>query len=227
MSGMNAVRSVICCLLAALIFITVPRLYTVASAETSSGRTFARADSRDVYFCEKKDLSYALFTIPYTYCVEILSADGEWYYVRYAEDAGIYRALYGYCLKDKLTVVSEPPENVYLYMPVTVIYKADANTGSLPVLNELNVTAAFYGTYYAGASAYSYVFYDGSFGYIYGANDGYPLNEIPADTPADSDEESDGPNAKVITALALCALAVAVPVLLYFAGRKRYFRPDR
>ena len=49
-------------------------------------------------------------------------------------------------------------------MPVTVTFKTDAPTGSLPVLNELNVTAAFYGTYYSGAAAYSYVLYDRKFG---------------------------------------------------------------
>jgi len=109
---------------------------------------YARADARDVYFCERKDLNYALFTIPYTYCVEILSTDGDWYYVKYAEDGNLYRALYGYCKADNLTPLDTPPENIYLNMPVTVTFKPDPQVGSLPVLGELNVTVAFYGTYY-------------------------------------------------------------------------------
>ena len=167
--------------------------------------------------------------MPYTYCVEILSTDGEWYYVKYAEDNSPYRALYGYCLSARLTPVAQPPDNVYLNMPVTVTFKADAPTGSLPVLNELNVTAAFYGTYYSGATAYSYVYYDGTFGYIYGANDNYPLNELPADEPpaAELPASGGGANTKLITALALAGVAAAALIILYFTGRKRYFRPDR
>ena len=198
------------------------------SASAATPR-YARADARDIYFCERKDLNYALFTIPYTYCVEILSSDGDWYYVKYAEDNGMYRALRGYCLSANLTPVDEPPERLYLNMPVTVTFKADNPVGSLPVLNELNVTAAFYGTYYAGASAYSYVLYDGGFGYIYGANDNYPLNQIPEEQPpaAETPTQSGG-NTKLITAIGLTALAAAALVILYFTGRKsRYFRPDK
>lgn len=197
-----------------------------ASAEASR---YARADARDIYFCEKKDLNYALFTIPYTYCVEILSSDGEWYYVKYAEDNNLYRALYGYCLTEDLTPVEEPPENVYLNMPVTVTFKTDVPSGSLPVLGELNVTAAFYGTYYSGASAYSYVMYDGTFGYIYGANDDYPLNALPEDTPPPDNNEPEPAktNTTLIVALVLAGLAAAALLILYFSGKRRYFRPDK
>ena len=114
-------------------------------------------------------------------------------------------------------------------MNVTVTFKADTPVGSLPVLHEMNVTAAFYGTYYAGASAYSYVLYDGGFGYIYGANDDYPLNELPA--PADNEPEPSAPkenNTKLLIALGLTALAAAALIIVYLTGRKsRYFRPDR
>ena len=223
---MKAVKTIICCLMAALIFVIVPNTVKAYAAVIPR---YARADARDIYFCERKDLNYALFTIPYTYCVEILSTDGEWYYVKYAEDNSPYRALYGYCLNANLTPVDEPPENVYLNMPVTVTFKTDAPTGSLPVLNELNVTAAFYGTYYAGATAYSYVYYDGTFGYIYGAHGNYPLNEIPKDEPPAVDEPPAGGGAdnKLIIGIALAGVAAAALVILYFSGRKKYFRPDR
>lgn len=221
---MNAVKYFLCCLLTTFILLSA-----VGGGETAfaAGR-YARADSRDIYFCDKKDLNAALFTIPYTYCVEVISTDGDWYYVKYAEDAGIYRAMYGYCLKEHLTIVDEPPENIYLYMPVTVTYKADSSAGSLPVLNELTVTAAFYGTYYSGASAYSYVLYEDSFGYIYGANDGYPLNELPAEEPPAEEPKKDkeSSNSKVLIAVILAGLAVAAIVILYFAGKKsKYYKP--
>lgn len=220
----------LCCILTAIISSVSVPLTARAEAPTSpTTLTYARADARDVYFCTKKDLNTALFAIPYTYCVQIISTDGDWYTVRYAEDAGIYRALVGYCLKANLTPLDTPPSNPYLNMPVTVTYKIEDNTGSLPVLNEINVTAAFYGTYYSGASAYSYVMYDNSFGYILGANDDYPLNEVPTtpepETPAST---SGGGNAKLIIALVLSALAVAALAILYFTGKKyKYVKIDK
>lgn len=218
------------CLILAIITLSFPyRAFDSGNAAAARTARYARADERDVYFCERKDLKYALFTIPYTYCVEILSTDGDWYYVKYAEDGGLYRSLYGYCLSEGLTPVDEPPENIYLYKTVPVTFKADEVVGSLPVLSEITVIAAFYGTYYSGASAYSYVLYDGGFGYIYGANDDYPLNEIPSE-PVDSPEpeipEESGNN-KLVTALVLVALAAAALIIVYFTSRKaRYFRPD-
>lgn len=221
----------LCCLLTAISLNCIPTLTALAATDqtTPVRRNYARADVRNVYFCENKDLNTALFAIPYTYCVQILSSDEDWYYVRYAEDAGIYRALYGYCKKDGLTLVDVPPANVYLNMPVTVTFKPDDNTSSLPVLGELNVTAAFYGTYYSGASAYSYVSYDNAFGYISGANDDYPLNEVPEGNKPDSSpvKEKSGVNAKIVTALVLSALAVAAIVILYFTGRRKFVRMDK
>lgn len=224
---MKPLKSLLCCLLAALIFTAVfPHTPKGLKAHAATAR-YARADARNIYFCERKDLNYALFTIPFTYCVEILSTDGEWYYVKYAEDAYLYKALYGYCLSENLTPVEAPPENIYLNMPVIVTFRTDTPVGSLPVLGEMNVTAAFYGTYYAGATAYSYVLYDGQFGYIYGANDNYPLNEIPEPEPPPEEikDGGGGSNSKLITVLALTGLAVVTLIVLYFTSRKRYFKP--
>lgn len=222
---MRPFKVLLCGILAALIFFSFPLAKVEKRAGALTAR-YARADAKDIYFCERKDLNYALFTIPYTYCVEILSTDGEWYYVKYAEDFALYKALYGYCLSANLTPVEDPPANIYLNMPVTVTFRTDTPVGSLPVLGEMNVTAAFYGTYYAGATAYSYVLYDGKFGYIYGANDNYPLNEIPVETPPEEPAaDSGGSNSKLITVLALVGLAAATLIVLYFTGRKKYFKP--
>lgn len=223
---MKPFKAIICCILTALILaIPFNPVKDGIRARAATAR-YARADAKNVYFCERKDLNYALFTIPYTYCVEILSTDGDWYYVKYADDAALYKALYGYCLSENLTPIEEPPENIYLNMPVTVTYRTDMPSGSLPVLNELNVTAAFYGTYYSGATAYSYVLYDGKFGYIYGANDNYPLNEIPQpEPPAEETSGGGGTNTKLITVLAVTGVAAAALIILYLTGRKRYFKP--
>ena len=224
---MKAAKSAVCLFITFLIFGLILSAYLRAPVTASADSPrYARADSRDIYFCDKKDLNSALFAIPYTYCVEILSTDGEWYYVKYAADSAPYRALYGFCLKEKLTPVSDPPENIYLNMPVTVTFKTDAPAGSLPVLNELNVTAAFYGTYRSGATDYSYVLYDGNFGYIYGANDNYPLNEIYEEPPTEElPTESKGANTTLIVALVLAGLAAAALIILYFSGKRKY-RPE-
>ena len=224
---MKRAKLLLLCLAAIIISFALPDGKTYASAETSaSAYSYAQATERDVYFYKDKDTRTALFAIPYTYCVHILSTDEEWCYVKYAEDNGLYRALYGYCLKECLTPVDVPPENIYLDKPVTVTYKTDTPpVASLPVLGELNVTAAYYGTYYVGGEAYSYVLYENSFGYISGANDEYPLNEIPA-PPEPPAKRKGGTNAKLITALALTALAAAALIILYFTGRRRRFRAE-
>lgn len=220
---MKPFKAIVCCLLTMLILTSAFNMNKGEIHARAAVSKYARADAKDVYFCKDKDLNTALFTVPYTYCVEIISVEGEWYRVKYAEDFSLYQTLYGYCLSKNLTPVDEPPENIYLNMPVTVTYRTDVPEGSLPVLNELNVTAAFYGTYYSGATAYSYVLYDGKFGYIYGANDDYPLNEIPEPNPPAGNSKSS--NAKLITIFALTGVAAAALIILYITSRKKYFKP--
>lgn len=186
-------------------------------------QTYAMAAGKNAYFFTQKDISTSLFAVPYTYCVRIIRDDGDWYYVSYAEDYGAYKTLYGYCLKEDFTVLDGAPAVTYLYKTISVTYKADETSPNLPVLNELTVDAAFYGTYYAGATAYSYVLCQGSFGYISGANDDYPLNltETEADaTDAEEETSESSVSAELITALILIALAAAALVLLFFTSKK-------
>ena len=184
---------------------------------------YARADSRNVYFCEQMDDATARFAIPYTYCVQILETVGDWYKVKYAEDFGPYKAQYGYCRKTGLTLVDEPPENIYLHKTVTVTFKQELGNPSLPALSELTVDAAFYGTYYWGASAYSYVLYGNEFAYVNGANDDYPLNEIPA-PPEPEKQPSGGANVKLIIVIVLIAVAVVALLILYLTGKTARFK---
>ncbi len=188
-----------------------------ASAETES---YAQAANSTAYFFSQKDLSTSLFAVPYTYCVRIVRDDGQWYYVQYAEDEGIYRALYGYVLKSDFYLLTEPPPDIYLIKSVTITYSAGDDSASLPALGEIEVEAAFYGTYYSGATAYSYVLCNGSFGYIAGANDDYPLNPLPTDETEETVDESGG-DASVVTAVVIVALASGAIILVFLSTKKR------
>jgi hypothetical protein len=217
-----------------------------ATSNIRSSYTYAMANSRASYFFSGRDLSSSLFCVPYTYCVQLLRDDGEWYYVKYAEDNGVYRSLYGYCRAADFTLLDAKPETTFLSKIIVVTYKADDTSLNLPVLNELSVEAAFYGTYYSGATAYSYVLCQGSFGYITGANDDYELNTTiinssqnngsngssdgssqdtsnsSSETPTDSSNNasSSGLSTPILTALVITALAVLVLLTLYFTTRK-------
>lgn len=218
---MKVFKALLC--LALAISITLPSAILPARAAID-GREYARADTRNAYFCSEKNIERALFAIPYTYCVEILAEDGDWYRVRYARDEGLYRALTGYCLKSGLTRVSTPPDNIFLDYPVTVKYQTGVTPDdSFPTLGEINVTAAYYGVYYRGAAAYSYVYCNGEFGYIPGANDDYPLNEIPKDDPLTPSSEPEG-DARLVTALVITGIAAAAIVVLFFTGKKKRAR---
>lgn len=199
-----------------------------AYAEEFSGLIYAKAEVKDAYVCTEPSIEYAVFAIPYTYCVQILSESGDWYRVKYAEDTGIYRAIYGYCLKSCLTLLSEVPKTTYLYKTITVTYTADAPSTSLPILGEITISAAYYGIYYQGPAAYSYVLYDGSFGYISGANDDYPLNVSTEQPPSNSGNETESPiNVQLIVGVGLTVLAAAALLMLFFGNRKKPFTPTR
>lgn len=216
---MKVLRAALCLI---VIFIISATAFPVKTARAADGRQYARADTRNVYLCEKMDTATALFAVPYTYCVEILVEHGEWYLARYAQNDGFYSEITGYCLKSGLTPVAVPPENVYLNYPVTAVIRADVpQDGSLSGL-QISVTAAYYGVYYRGAAAYSYVLYNGEFGYIPGANDDYPLNEIPAQPTFSTDaaEPQDG-NAKLVTAILITVVAASAVVILVFTGKRK------
>ena len=218
---MKVLRAALCLTLTLIIAVLVAAPAIPARAATN-GRQYARADRRNIYFCTEPDLTSALFAVPYTYCVEILADQGEWYLVRYAQDDGFYTAVTGYCRREGLTVVYTPPENIYLNFPVTAVLRADVpQDGALPGL-EIVVVAAYYGVYYKAAAAYSYVLYNGEFRYIPGANEDYPLNEIPSEpafTPNVITPEEG--NAKLITAILIAAVAVAAIIILIFTGKHK------
>jgi hypothetical protein len=192
---------------------------------TTSTR-YACTQAYDVYFCQSRSTSSALFTIPYSYCVEVLGEENGWYTVKYAEDYGIYRALYGYCSTASLTILSQKPEVVWLYKEVTVTFSADSPQGSLPVLDNITASAAFYGTYYAGPTPYAYVLCGSSFGYVAGTDITYPINQSTQESPEPDDEEPTDTTStteqspSIGAVICICLFAAAILVLLFFLTRK-------
>lgn len=226
---MKPIKQLICCLAAAIIFTA---LFSPAQGGIKARAATARyavAETRNIYFYTDKDTKSRLFTIPETYCVEILSEDGNWYFVKYAEDiTDTYKPLYGYVLKgDKFKLTDIPPENIYLNMCVPVTFHSDKPADPLKPLDDIVVQAAFYGNFYSdNATAYSYVYYNGSFGYILGANDDYPRNEIVTDTFTEQPSgKGKSKNTKLIVVIVVSALAVGTLIVLYVLSRKRYFIP--
>ena len=124
-----------------------------------------------------------------------------------------------------------PRENKFLFYTVPLTFRTDSYGNSLPAENELTVNSAFYGTYYSGGFAYSYVRYNGNFYYTSGANDGYPLNEIPSqnvDGPPPSAPDGSPSTEKIIIAVVIACVAVGALVGVYITSRRaRYFRPDK
>ncbi|MDE7084733.1 MAG: hypothetical protein K2N50_06275 [Clostridia bacterium] len=184
---------------------------------------YARAIDEKAYFCRERDEKTSLFAVPYTYCIEILRDDGEWYFARYADDAGIYAALEGYCKKQHFEPEYETPETTYLYKTVTVKFSAGGNNSSLPVLNEIALEAAYYGSYEKGGVFYSYVRCQGDFGYIEGKIDDYELN-IPT-PPPDGDNTGGGSggnnlNFASIAFIVIASIAVVVVLIIYFTTKK-------
>ena len=188
------------------------------TAQTAA--VYARANSRESYFCASADLSTGLFAVPYTYCVEILGETGEWYSVKYADDYGIYRAVYGYVLKSDFTVLEQTPEVVFLYKQVDVTFSQQSAGGSLPTIDDITITAAFYGNYYSGAAGYSYVLCQNSFGYISGAIEDYTLIVTAEESDGeDQTEEDGGGNVVAYAALGvIAALAIGLVALACTRG---------
>lgn len=204
--------------------ITFNMKLSAPTTEYDEGQTvYARAANYEAYLCSEKNEESGLFAVPYTYCVQILASEGEWYRVQYAEDAGIYRAVYGYVRAEDFELLEEPPETAYLYMPVNVTY-SQPPAGGLPAIDDITVTAAFYGNFYSGGAGYSYVLYGDSFGYIGGSTENYPLLEIPH---ANIQEQPPASNTAVAIFVVLGVLAaVAIGLFALFGRKKKHFKAD-
>lgn len=215
---MKVCKTALCLILTILIFISAaPKLKSYAE---SARYAYVNADST-VYLCSEKREDSALFAIPQTYCVEILNEDGDWFYAKYAEENELYRAVYGYCLKENMTKINEPLENLYLHTTLQVTYRTDQGSNLLPPL-EIKLTAAYYGSYTLGNTSLSYVYCGEKFGYVSERVINYPLNELPQPVISEQDPTPSGEdNAMLICALVITFAAAAAIVVLYFSGRRK------
>ena len=214
---MNVFKAVLAAALITLISLSAA--FAVPAHAESPRYAYADLDSA-VYICREKSAESALFIIPQTYCVEILSEEDGWYRVKYAEDNGAYRAVYGYCRKSGLVAVKEPLENLYLNLTLKVIYKAEGAGNRFPPL-EIELTAAYYGAYALGDSVLSYVYCGEKFGYITQTVESYPLNELPTPTVADVPEKPETNNAMLITAIVITLIAAVAIIAIYISSRKK------
>lgn len=219
---MKVLKAAICLLLTTFIILLPLGTRTAFADELQAELTqqkYAYADlGSEVYFYSAKNEESSLFIIPQTYCVEILGTDSGWYYVKYAEDDGLYRALYGYCRMQDVVPIDTPLENLYLRMTVTVTYTTDSPNNMIPPLENIEIPSAYYGAFTVGTTSCSYVLCGENFGYIPGSVINYPLNQLPStDTlgPADPTPV----NTTFITAIVITGVAVAAIAILYFTGR--------
>lgn len=199
--------------------LAVPQSYALAE----SGYKYAYVDiDVKVFFCRSKNLGDALFEIPNTYCLEILGQEDGWLKVKYAEDDGVFQALYGYCVQDGLILSNEEPARKYLRQTVTVTYNTGDIGNMLEGLPPIEFEAAYYGALTAGSKRCSYVYCNGYFGYITGAIENYPLNPLPSTTTFSPSENKsqDASASTLITAVAITAVAVVAISVLYFSSKK-------
>ncbi|MCM1438132.1 MAG: hypothetical protein NC131_02815 [Roseburia sp.] len=188
--------------------------------------SYARAANERAYLCRDKSETTSLFAVPYTYCIEVLRDEGDWYYARYGGDTGVFKPVYGYCKKQDFTPEATEPAVIWLYKTVTVTYKADVNVANLPSPNEISVEAAYYGYYEAGGAFYSYVYCQGDLCYIEGKNDDYEPNtpafsgggNAPAEEGANT--ASAGLSFGAIAFIVIASLAVVVILIIYFTTKK-------
>lgn len=219
---MKVFKAVLCLVLTTLIYFFP--CFTAAFADESEPsvtvKKYAYADfGSKTYLCAEPDENKAKFLIPQTYCVEILGEVKNWYHVKYAEDNGLYRAVEGYCLKDDLILCEQPPENLYLHMTVKIVYKTEQVSSLLPGLENIEVTAAFYGAYEIGRTGCSYVYCNDKFAYIPGAIEDYPMNNLP-NRPTVAPAQKGGGNAALIATIVVTVAAAAAITILYFTGKR-------
>lgn len=217
MVGMRVLKAAICLAITTLIFFAPAFFRAPAHAAALPKYAYTELDST-VYFYSENDRNKTLFEIPQTYCVEILSEQGDWYYVKYADDNGVYRAVYGYVLKSEVTPTDVPPENIYLHLTISVIYRTDDVGDLLNGLDEIEITAAYYGAYSVGGVRYAYVFANGKLGYVKYTLDSYPKNDLPKTAPTFA--QGGGSDSRLITAVVITLISAAAIVILYFASKK-------
>lgn len=218
---MKILKAALCVLFSTAILISASSRQALAA----EGKKYAMALTDDVYLYDEMQRNTELFALPCTYCVQITKEYDEWYRVIYAEDDGFYEKITGYCKKDNLLILDEPPEEYYLNYPVEVVLSSGGGEApALPGL-QITVTAAFYGNFYRADTSYIYLRYNDGFGYIEGEIDDYPQNEVPS-SPTFSENGGSTPEqgTSVAAGIIIAVLAAVAVIVLIVTGRKNHSR---
>lgn len=132
-----------------------------ATAETVGSYAYV-PNSSVRFYSEEAEGRLALFSLPESYYVRILTEEGAYYRVEYMTSTP-NRGITGYCLKSDLIPVPYAPVSPYPNATFFLTYRlSDENaTGSL---SRITVECVCYGLYEDGK--YCYVYRDGAFGYV-------------------------------------------------------------
>jgi len=221
----------------------------------SSPEKIAAADSA-VYACVYKEdtllysdeaASSPLFVLPQSYYVLVLAKGEECSYVKYLEDYGGYKSVYGYVKTSELLFVGYTPLRPYLYKSFDVRYSLD-NSSPDYSLSGITYTCRYYGYLLSGESLSAYVLINDSFGYIplssaisYEKNTDYlPYISLPAekdtassvsevhDTEEAQQPSSEGDNKVLLIVIILSSLLLiaGVAAAALHRDKRRRFREE-
>ena len=218
-AGMKRVISFLCILLM-LAFLPAP----VKSANAQEER-YAAAGAYDVTFYQGPDESTALFLIPFSYYVKVLSEGGTYCAVEYLYDSPPFKKVSGYCKKDALTFVGFVPKRPYLLREITVDYVLPSEgafgSGDFSTVKQ---TFVYYGMRYRSDGMYYYVCKDGAFGYIAATEEPtFELNTDYLPDPVDKTEptaKEGGGGLSAVQIVVICIACVAAVAIAFFVLRQ-------
>lgn len=161
-------------LLLLMLLYTLPSPLSVAitlaehrPAEQEIGEeSYACILDENVYFYTSAQETSGVFVLPKTYYVKVLSVGERFTQVEYLTDGEHTQAIRGYCLTEKLTFVDYIPVNPYLYATFSVIYTAEDGWADDELIDKIELTCAYYGSYSMGSKEYAYVLQSGKYVYV-------------------------------------------------------------
>lgn len=211
--------------LLSLFLLPLSALFSPMRAASAESEVYACVTGENTGFYSSKGSSL-LFILPQSYYVRVLAKGEEYSYVKYLDDYGGYKSVYGYCKTDELLFVDYVPLRPYLYHSFEAVYSlvGSDETSSDTGLSTITYTCRYYGYVNKDSSMLAYVYVNGSFGYIplslpvtYERNTDYlssiapPEEEVPSgESQADKSElpsaeqTSPGNSGTVIMIICLC-----------------------
>lgn len=198
-----------------------PVLTAKATSDPPSA-TYACILNEETYLYATKSEQSGLFVLPQTYYVKVLTTDAEFCKVEYLTDGESTKKLTGYCKTSELTFVDYTPQTPYFYYTFDLTYYVDPDEKNSPLLDQITVTCAYYGSYKIGTTTYCYVLREDDFGYVPLPSDFVFTKNTEYETysQTQSDEQSsstDAPtqtaNANPVQIVIIVLLCLLIPIL--------------